>query len=70
MRIRILHSVLAAPSDDESLKNARKSMRQALLRGESVVVSSGGHLTLPNEASESPTAERPTIVVPQGKLAT
>src|SRR5207248_2934561 len=49
MRIEIPAARLAAPTnDDEALKAARRKMREALLRGESVVVRDGGQLAVPS----------------------
>ncbi len=70
MRIEVPLGRLAAPAtDDEALKQARKQLREALLRGESVVVRDGGRLSTPARPTEQPTLESPAIVVPPGKLA-
>jgi hypothetical protein len=70
MRIEVPPGRLAAPTnDDEALKAARKALREALLRGESVVVREGGQLSTSARPSEQPTAQNPAIVVPPGKLA-
>src|SRR5262249_57951253 len=56
-------------TDDEALKQARRRMREALLRGESVVVRDGGQLAQPTGGqADRPTAQQPAIVVPPGKL--
>jgi hypothetical protein len=45
-------------------------MREALLRGESVVVRDGGQLAQPTgRQADQPTPQQPAIVVPPGKLA-
>ncbi len=70
MRIEVPSGRLAAPTnDDEALRQARKALREALLRGESVVVRDGGQLSTPTRQNEQPTAQNPAIVVPPGKLA-
>jgi hypothetical protein len=70
MRIEVPLGRLAAPAtDDEALKQARKQLREALLRGESVVVRDGGRLSTPARQNEQPTVQDPAIVVPPGKLA-
>lgn len=69
MRIEVPSGRLAAPTDDEALKEARRKLREALLRGESVVVRDGGQLATPQRPNEQPTLDRPAIVVPPGKLA-
>src|SRR5262249_14322430 len=49
---------------------ARRKMREALLRGESVVVRDGGQLAQPTGGqADRPSAQQPAIVVPPGKLA-
>lgn len=70
-RIVVPPGRLAAPTnDDEALKEARRKMREALLRGESVVVREGGQLAQPSgRQADQPTVQQPAIVVPPGKLA-
>lgn len=70
MRIDVPAGRLAAgTTDDEALRDARKKLREALLRGESVVVGDGGILNTASKKGEQPTSQSPAIVVPPGKLA-
>src|SRR5262245_58598611 len=70
MRIEVPAARLAAPTtDDQALKEARRRMREALLRGEPVEVRDGGQMSVPSQRNNQPTAQQPAIVVPPGKLA-
>ncbi len=72
VQIEVPHGRLATPTDDERLRQARKQMREALLRGESVEVREGGKLSAAGAADGTDQAgsHGPSIVVPPGKLAT